>query len=62
VRNGDIMVNWKVQGIPVKRGLLVGFDEMRRNQNGLKGEQLNNSRKAKLGTVTARERWNEKCI
>lgn len=53
------MVNWKVQGISVKRGLLVEFDKMR-SQNGLllKGEQLNNSRKANLGTVTARERWN----
>lgn len=59
MRNGDIMVNWKVQGISVKRGLLVEFDKMR-SQNGLllKGEQLNNSRKANLGTVTARERWN----
>ena len=57
-------MNWKVQGVSVKRGLLVEFDKMRRNKNGLllKGEQLNNSRKAKLGVVTARERWNEKCI
>lgn len=57
---GDIMVNWNVQGMSVQRGLLVEFDKLRRNQNGLllKSEQLNNSKKAKAGTVTAKERWN----
>lgn len=60
MRNGDIMVNWNVRGMSVQRGLLVEFDKLRRNQNGLllKGEQLNNSRKVKAGTVTAKERWN----
>lgn len=38
---------------------MVEFDEMR-NQDGLlvKGEQLNNSRKAKVDMVTVRKRWN----
>ena len=60
MRNGDIMVNWNVRGMSVQRGLLVEFDKLRRNKNGLllKGEQLNNSRKVKAGTVTAKERWN----
>lgn len=43
---------------------MLEFDKMRRNQDDLlvKVEQLNNSRKAKVGMVRARKRGNSKCI